>query len=1002
MVDTVSHRTILVALLGLVLAIPTRPAAAAAPSDTDHDRLSDAFETWVAGTDPRSADSDHDGIRDGIEDPDHDGLSNAGEELYGTDPHDADSDDDGTSDWDEDSDGDGVADGRRQDARPLPGNLLPTLARADDDLGLVYTRGCHALPTGVKVVTCTFRYGPAAGRPTVVLTGDSHAAHWFPAIDRIARHRGWRLITMTKSACPVADVTPFKADGTTPSADCATWHRAVRARIRQIHPDMVIASTLDSYVFVGATDKLSARSAALWQQGLVRSLRSFRASSPRVVMLGDIFHWGHPQFDCMTAHPGDLSRCAKRRDSTWGRFGQRRDQTAKRAAQLAHATFRPTRQIVCTYDPCPFVIDRYLVTRDGGHLTATYATMVWRALDRLIPGPEGHGQRASDLRSCACRGGPTTGVFAPMLNQRILPVALIALLTAAMMTVAPAVASADSDHITEQATVTYKLDRRHEQVTVSARFTITNRIPSTATVRYFIQDWGGIAVPSYAQDFRVTGRGVTASLRSRDDAFRYYVVHFPRILLGQSRSFTSTWTLPSRGANSSNPTRVTDAYSHFCWYGQPVDTGKVTAVLPREVEAETSGSDVRTSSQARSTTVSARQKTDLITFGACTDVYDRDLLLHKDFTSPAGHLVTVEGWPDDPTWLSDTASSVEFALTSLEGIVGAPIPGGRDILIREAAGNSLGGYGGYFDSNSSVIRVSEVADSPLLLAHEIAHSWFDFDHFGAPWLTEGLAEWAARAAVQVPCFEPSYPAKGSPTLGKWRYLGYKPSRSRSALVDYQYQASCAVMTQVADAIGPDRMRDVIGVLLDGRSPYDRLPEVRESTATPVPTLGPGSQAGPGQAASPSPTVTETAGPSWSSTPSSRIRTKPVDWRQWLDAVDEIGLTPAGVVGPSLGETLLTTHGIATTKQLRDREAARTAFHELQAAAPGGITPAFVRRLMDDWKFADAQDAIALAAPIAASLSASPLAGSDPTSEGWTTYENAKSKPDLQRVASPGG
>ena len=36
---------------------------------------------------------------------------------------------------------------------------------------------------GVTVKACTFTYGPAAGSKTVVLTGDSHAAHWFPALD---------------------------------------------------------------------------------------------------------------------------------------------------------------------------------------------------------------------------------------------------------------------------------------------------------------------------------------------------------------------------------------------------------------------------------------------------------------------------------------------------------------------------------------------------------------------------------------------------------------------------------------------------------------------------------------------------------------------------------------------------------------------------------------------------------------------------------------------------
>jgi len=238
--------------------------------------------------------------------------------------------------------------------------------------------------SAVTVKSCTFTYGRAAGRKTVVLTGDSHAAHWFPALDQVARHRGWRLITMTKSSCPVADVTPIGKDGL-PMEDCARWHKALRARIHQVKPDLVIASTFDGYEFVGAPNALTAKSERLWRQGLTRSLAAFRADAPRVVMLGDVFHWGKPEFACMKEHPNDLSRCTRRRDSTSGVFGQGRDKTARQAAVDAHASFRPTRQIVCTYDPCPFVVDRFLVTMDGGHLSATYSAKIWRAMDLLIP-----------------------------------------------------------------------------------------------------------------------------------------------------------------------------------------------------------------------------------------------------------------------------------------------------------------------------------------------------------------------------------------------------------------------------------------------------------------------------------------------------------------------------------------------------------------------------------------------------------------------------------------
>jgi hypothetical protein len=86
--------------------------------DTDGDGILDLVEARDTGTDPEDADSDGDGIVDGDEDVDHDGVVDAGE----TDSLDADTDDDGLSDGDEvavtgtdpldaDSDGDGLSDG---------------------------------------------------------------------------------------------------------------------------------------------------------------------------------------------------------------------------------------------------------------------------------------------------------------------------------------------------------------------------------------------------------------------------------------------------------------------------------------------------------------------------------------------------------------------------------------------------------------------------------------------------------------------------------------------------------------------------------------------------------------------------------------------------------------------------------------------------------------------------------------------------------------------------
>ncbi|GHU61486.1 hypothetical protein AGMMS49983_01300 [Clostridia bacterium] len=90
--------------------------------DTDEDGLSDYIEITVLRTDPLKADSDGNGVNDGDEDADGDGLSNRSEITSGTDPALSDTDFDGVDDADEinvygtdpanpDTDGDQADDG---------------------------------------------------------------------------------------------------------------------------------------------------------------------------------------------------------------------------------------------------------------------------------------------------------------------------------------------------------------------------------------------------------------------------------------------------------------------------------------------------------------------------------------------------------------------------------------------------------------------------------------------------------------------------------------------------------------------------------------------------------------------------------------------------------------------------------------------------------------------------------------------------------------------------
>ncbi|MHA1687013.1 MAG: hypothetical protein ACTSYD_11515, partial [Candidatus Heimdallarchaeaceae archaeon] len=55
-------------------------------NDTDSDLLPDGFEYLVSHTSPTTNDTDHNGVSDNFEDPDHDGLNTYQEFHQGTNP----------------------------------------------------------------------------------------------------------------------------------------------------------------------------------------------------------------------------------------------------------------------------------------------------------------------------------------------------------------------------------------------------------------------------------------------------------------------------------------------------------------------------------------------------------------------------------------------------------------------------------------------------------------------------------------------------------------------------------------------------------------------------------------------------------------------------------------------------------------------------------------------------------------------------------------------------
>ena len=81
----------------------------------------------------------------------------------------------------------------------VPNNLRPSIAAAVDDKAQIYDDGCVNIGVDPEVRDC--RYGSQGSDFTMVLYGDSHAAHWFPALEEIAVDREIELVVLTKGGC---------------------------------------------------------------------------------------------------------------------------------------------------------------------------------------------------------------------------------------------------------------------------------------------------------------------------------------------------------------------------------------------------------------------------------------------------------------------------------------------------------------------------------------------------------------------------------------------------------------------------------------------------------------------------------------------------------------------------------------------------------------------------------------------------------------------------------
>ena len=269
---------------------------------------------------------------------------------------------------------------------PLPENFA--LGAKAASKSPMYDNGCHASTAAIDPVICEF--GDLESDVVIVFTGDSHAAQWFGALEVAARTNHWKLISMTKSSCPVADVPTYRRRDALPDGEellypeCDEFHKRAHAAIREMQPDLVIFPVLSRFRLVNSGG------IAAFSAGLGKSISAVAGVGTKVLVLGETPKTnGEDIPSCLSKHKSDISKCANPRSKA--EFPERIKYISD-AASKHSATYVNPVDWFCTADLCPGAIAGRIIYRDYNHISDQFARyrapQIAEAIKIALAGPD--------------------------------------------------------------------------------------------------------------------------------------------------------------------------------------------------------------------------------------------------------------------------------------------------------------------------------------------------------------------------------------------------------------------------------------------------------------------------------------------------------------------------------------------------------------------------------------------------------------------------------------
>jgi hypothetical protein len=255
----------------------------------------------------------------------------------------------------------------------LPADVKPALAKARSDEERLRADGCLAFEAVTEPARCV--YGNKSAKFVVALVGDSHAAQWFPALERLARHEDWRVVTFVKVSCPFIDMRIRNLALKREYRECAAFNEATVAQLAVLRPDLTLISMsrLATRPMNAADDTIAATGSAVG--------RMVARIPGRTALIVDTPYAKRNVPSCLSSHQDDIDACAIPHQIA---FTERLGDVEAVASKASGAGLIDLTARICIADPCPVVVNGLIVYRDESHLTATFSRSLAPALMTAI------------------------------------------------------------------------------------------------------------------------------------------------------------------------------------------------------------------------------------------------------------------------------------------------------------------------------------------------------------------------------------------------------------------------------------------------------------------------------------------------------------------------------------------------------------------------------------------------------------------------------------------